>query len=60
MASFSGLEPVQLGCLMAAGKLSQLADQFLTLFGRDEPGGLHRVHQELQLRQLEEAGTDEV
>ena len=37
---------------MDAGQPLQLPNQGVALFLRDKPGGLHRVHQKLQLGQL--------
>ena len=43
----------QLSCLVGAGQPLQLADQLRAFFVGDEFGGLHRVHQQFQLCQLQ-------
>ena len=45
--------PLELPGLSLAGEALQLVDESVALPAADEPGGLHRVHQQLQLRQLE-------
>ena len=44
--------PLELAGLVAARQPLQLADQGVALLPGDEAGGLHHVHQQLQLRQL--------
>ena len=44
--------PLELAGLVAAGQPLQLADQGVALLPGDEAGGLHHVHQQLQLGQL--------
>ena len=51
---------VELLGLLLAGEGGQLLDQAGAFLPGDEVGGLHRVHQQLQLRQLEQAGADKV
>ena len=51
---------VQLSGLLLAGEGGQLADQAGAFLPGDEVRGLHRIHQQLQFRQLEQAGADEV
>ena len=45
--------PLELAGLMDAGEPLQLADEAVALPGGEEAAGLHRIHQQLQLRQLE-------
>ena len=45
--------PLELPGLMDAGQPLQLADEHVAFPLGEEPAGLHRVHQQLQLRQLE-------
>ena len=44
--------PLELPPLMAGGQTFHLADQLIGLFPGDEPGGLHRIHQQLELGQF--------
>ena len=44
--------PLQLPGVVDADQRLQLFDETAGLALRDEPGGLHRIHQQLQLRQL--------
>ena len=46
--------------LVDTGQPFELADEGKGLFRRDELGGLHAVHQQLQLRQLKAPGGHEV
>ena len=46
--------PIQLPGLLLAGESCQLAEQIGTFLSGDEVGGLHCVHQQLQLRELEQ------
>jgi len=52
--------PIQLAGMRFTGELTQLSNKPLALFGRNEAGGFHRVHQQLQLRQFEQPLTHEV
>ena len=52
--------PLELPGLVAGGKALHLLDELIGLFSGDEPGGLHRVHQQLQLRQFKGAGGDKI
>ena len=45
--------PLELAGLVAAGQGLQLSDQVAAFPLGDKPGGLHRVHQQLELGQLE-------
>ena len=49
---------VQLSGLVSADQALQFFDQGAALVLGDEFGGLHRVHQQLQLRQLEGASSN--
>ena len=51
------LPPKSLG-LMYAGQSLELTDQLQRLFARDEPGGLHAVGQQPELRELEHPLAD--
>ena len=46
--------PIQLAGMRFTGELTQLFNKPLALFGRNEAGGFHRVHQQLQLRQFKQ------
>ena len=51
---------VQLFRLRCAGEMAQLLDEGGALFLRDKPGGFHRIHQQLQLRQFKQPLPHEV
>ena len=50
--------PLELARLMDAGQPLQLADEGVALLLGDEPGGLHRVHEQLHLGQFKLPGPD--
>ena len=51
---------IKFPCVGMTGKLPQLFNEFFTFLCCDKPRGLHRIHQQFQLRQFKQPLPHEV